>query len=62
MGFIERFFDGKKELNSEDIERFISRRIEESINLDYKDIRAYDDSRARVFSQPHSTELRTVSF
>ena len=44
MGFIERFFDGKKELNSEDIERFISRSIEESINLDYKDIRAYDDS------------------
>lgn len=44
MGFIELFF--KKEATSitkEDIYAFISRKVEENLNLDYKDIRAYHD-------------------
>jgi hypothetical protein len=44
MGFIELFFRGKKELNSEDIDRFISQKIEENTKLDYKDIRAYHNA------------------
>lgn len=44
MGFIELFFEGKKELNSEDIDHFISQKIEENTNLDYKDIRAYHNT------------------
>ena len=43
MGFIEQFFKGKKEIKPEDIESFISQKIEENPNLDYKDIRAYYD-------------------
>ena len=44
MGFIEIFL--KKDANvitKLDIETFISKRIEENLNLDYKDIRAYSD-------------------
>lgn len=43
MGFIEQFFKGKKEIKPEDIESFISHKIEENPNLDYKDVRAYHD-------------------
>ena len=45
MGFIETFFrKDPTEITKEDVEDFISRRIEENINLDYKDIRKYSDS------------------
>jgi hypothetical protein len=43
MGFIEQFFKDKVEILPEDIEFFISQKIEENINLDYKDIRMYND-------------------
>jgi hypothetical protein len=36
MGFIELFFKDKKEIKETDIRLFISQRIEESVNLDYK--------------------------
>lgn len=39
MGFIEQYFKDKKEIKPEDIELFVSRKIEENINLDYKDIK-----------------------
>jgi len=44
MGFIETFL--KKdvgEVTKKDIEAFVSRKIEENLNLDYKDIRAFHD-------------------
>ena len=44
MGFIELFL--KKEANSVsriDVDEFISRKVEENLSLDYKDIRAYSD-------------------
>lgn len=44
MGFIELFF--KKDVTSvtkDDIYAFVSRKVEENLNLDYKDIRAYHD-------------------
>lgn len=41
MGFIELYFRGKKAITPQDLESFKSQKIEESINLDYKDIRAY---------------------
>lgn len=44
MGFIELFF--KKETSNvtkDDIYDFVSRKVEENLNLDYKDIRAYSD-------------------
>ena len=44
MGFIERFFKDKKEIKPEDIEFFVSQKIEEHMNLDYKDIKAYQDA------------------
>ena len=44
MGFIELFFKDKKEIKETDVNLFISQRIEENINLDYKDIRAYRDA------------------
>lgn len=44
MGFIELFFAGKKEIKEADINLFISQKIEESINLDYKDVRAYQEA------------------
>lgn len=44
MGFIELFFKGKEEIKPKDINLFISQKIEENINLDYKDIRAYHDA------------------
>lgn len=44
MGFIEQFFKDKKEIKPEDIEFFISQKIEEHMNLDYKDIKAYQDA------------------
>lgn len=43
MGFIGSYFGEKKEIHPHDIEFFKSQKIEENINLDYKDIRAYDD-------------------
>ncbi len=44
MSFIENFLKkDAKEVTKEDIEAFISRKIEESVNLDYKDIRAFHD-------------------
>ena len=43
MGFIEIFFKkNPKDITKEDVELFISKRIEENLNLDYKDIKAYD--------------------
>ena len=41
MGFIELFFKDKKEIKPKDIESFISQKIEENPNLDYKHIQAY---------------------
>ena len=41
MGFIEQYFKDRKEIEPEDIELFVSRKIEENINLDYKHITAY---------------------
>ena len=44
MGFVERWFTKKPcDVKAEDIESFISRKIEENINLDYKDIRSYSN-------------------
>lgn len=43
MEFIELYFGGKKDIRSQDLESFKSQKIEENINLDYKDIRAYDN-------------------
>jgi len=38
MGFIELFFKkDTKELTSKDVEEFVTRRVEENLNLDYKD-------------------------
>lgn len=45
MGFIEAFFDKNLiDIAADDVQNFISRRIEENQNLDYKDIRKYDDA------------------
>lgn len=45
MGFIETFFKrNPTDITANDIESFISRKIEESQNLDYKDIKKYDDA------------------
>ena len=44
MGFIELFFKRDKGIGEEDIQRFISQKIEESSNLDYKDIKAYENA------------------
>jgi hypothetical protein len=46
MGFIELFFKRDKGIGEEDIQRFISQKIEESSNLDYKDIMAYENADA----------------
>jgi hypothetical protein len=43
MGFIERFFKDAKEIKAKDVLSFISQKIEENMNLDYKDITAYHD-------------------
>lgn len=50
MSFIERYFrknphstDEKDKINESDIEEFIDRKIEESVNLDYKHIDKYAD-------------------
>lgn len=44
MGFIRQYFRKKaEEVTKEDVDAFISRKIEENINLDYKDIQAYSD-------------------
>ena len=53
MGFIERFFNKKPEdVTKADLEDFINRRIEEGLNLEYKDIMAYDkvDDLSRIIS------------
>jgi len=44
MGFIEQFFKDKKEIKREDIEFFVSQKVEEHMNLDYKHIKAYKDA------------------
>jgi hypothetical protein len=44
MGFIQLFFKKKEEIKEKDIKRFISQKIEENSNLDYKDIMAYKDA------------------
>ena len=44
MVFIEQFFEGKKEIKPEDIEFFVFQRIEENLNLDYKDSEAYNNA------------------
>ena len=43
MGFVELFFKDRKEITAEDIESFISQQIEENMNLDYKDIKLYNN-------------------
>jgi len=44
MGFIETFFKKNAiEITKKDIEDFISRKIEENLNLDYKNIHAFND-------------------
>jgi len=44
MGFIEIFFKkDSKDILAKDVELFVSRKIEESLNLEYKDIKAYDN-------------------
>jgi hypothetical protein len=44
MGFIEDFFRKKpKEVTNEDLNAFLTRKIEENLNLDYKAIQAYYD-------------------
>lgn len=44
MGNIKTFFRKKcTDVTREDIEAFISRKIEENLNLDYKDIRAFSN-------------------
>lgn len=44
MGFIEDFFRKKpKEITNEDLKAFLTRKIEENLNLDYKAIQAYYD-------------------
>ena len=43
MGSIESFFRKKGEIKEKDIKQFISQKIEENSNLEYKDIRAYQD-------------------
>jgi hypothetical protein len=45
MGFIELFFKNRGEITDKDIEQFISQKIEENSELDYKDIRAYQDAK-----------------
>jgi hypothetical protein len=42
MGFIERFFRNA-EIKAEDVLSFISQKIEENMNLEYKDIETYHD-------------------
>lgn len=42
MSYIKKYF-GKDTLNEKNIDKFINRKIEESINLDYKDIQKYND-------------------
>lgn len=51
MTFIERYFrknphstDDKNMINESDINAFIDRKIEESINLDYKRIDKFNDN------------------
>jgi hypothetical protein len=44
MGFIELFFKDKKEIKANDIRLFMSQRTEENVNLDYKDVRAYNNA------------------
>jgi hypothetical protein len=44
MGFIDKFFRKKPEdVTKEDLEAFLTRKIEENLNLDYKTIQAYYD-------------------
>lgn len=44
MGFIDKFFRKKpKDVTKEDLEAFLTKKIEENLNLDYKAIQAYYD-------------------
>lgn len=44
MGFIETFFKKEaSEISAEDIENFVSRKVEENLNLDYTDIRTFEN-------------------
>jgi hypothetical protein len=43
MGFIELFFKSKKGITEKELDFFVSQKVEENLNLDYKDIRAYRD-------------------
>jgi len=44
MVFIEAFFKKEaKDITANDVEEFISRRIEENLNLEYKHIKAFTD-------------------
>lgn len=44
MGFIEIFFKkDSKDILAKDVELFVSRKIEESLSLEYKDIKAYEN-------------------
>jgi len=44
MGFIEIFLKkDSKDILAKDVELFVSRKIEESLNLEYKDIKAYEN-------------------
>lgn len=44
MGYIEDIFNkSPRDINAKDIRAFISRQIEENLNLDYKDIKIYSD-------------------
>ena len=42
MSFVEKYFKkGSDKITQKDVELFISKRIEENINLDYTDIESY---------------------
>jgi predicted HTH transcriptional regulator len=44
MIFVRQFFKGKEDIKAEDIELFVSQKIEENVKLDYTDIKAYNDA------------------
>jgi len=43
MGFVEVFLKKERDVTEEDILKFISARVEENLNLDYKNIQAYSN-------------------
>lgn len=45
MGFIELFFHKRpEEVTEDDVQNFITQKIQENLNLEYKDIRVFDNS------------------